>query len=233
MAGRLWPSRAETILRTSGSASATATSRTSSPTTASASWIGTCVASAEGDAPFALFCHHKAPHRSWEPDEANQHVYDDVEIAEPETFWGRPRRESDVVQACGCGCGCSTSPGGIPKAHPPAGLSVEYEIRWRYQRYIRTTSASSPRSTTTSVRCSSGSTNSGSSTTRSSCTPRDPRFFLGDYGRFNKPFMYEESLNMPFLVRYLRLIQPRRPATTSTSTSTSRRPSSSSPGRGP
>src|SRR5262249_17001363 len=38
------------------------------------------------DKPFFLMCHHKAPHRPWEPDEKHAHMYDDVEIPEPRTF---------------------------------------------------------------------------------------------------------------------------------------------------
>src|SRR4051812_20283765 len=38
------------------------------------------------DQPFFLMCHHKAPHRPWEPDEKHAHMYDDVDIPEPETF---------------------------------------------------------------------------------------------------------------------------------------------------
>ncbi|KAG4430483.1 hypothetical protein IFR05_014026 [Cadophora sp. M221] len=34
------------------------------------------------------------------------------------------------------------------------------------------------------------------------------RFFLGDHGWFDKRFMYEESFQMPFLIRYPRLITP-------------------------
>src|SRR5437773_2007594 len=38
------------------------------------------------DQPFFLMCHHKAPHRPWEPDAKHEHMYDEVEIPEPETF---------------------------------------------------------------------------------------------------------------------------------------------------
>lgn len=41
----------------------------------------------------------------------------------------------------------------------------------------------------------------------------DQGFFLGDHGWYDKRFMYEESLRMPFLVRYPRAIAP---GTTST-----------------
>tara|TARA_R110002060_G_scaffold29526_3_gene39922 strand:- start:1112 stop:2647 length:1536 start_codon:yes stop_codon:yes gene_type:complete len=36
----------------------------------------------------------------------------------------------------------------------------------------------------------------------------DQGFFLGDHGWFDKRFMYEESFQMPFLIRYPRLITP-------------------------
>src|SRR6266699_5877181 len=38
------------------------------------------------DQPFFLMCHHKAPHRPWEPDAKHGHMYDDVDIREPDTF---------------------------------------------------------------------------------------------------------------------------------------------------
>ncbi len=38
------------------------------------------------DRPFCLLCHHKAPHRHWEPDDRHAYMYGDVEIPEPETF---------------------------------------------------------------------------------------------------------------------------------------------------
>src|SRR5258708_27169743 len=38
------------------------------------------------DKPFFLMCHHKAPHRPWEPDDKHAHMYDEVTIPEPETL---------------------------------------------------------------------------------------------------------------------------------------------------
>ena len=36
----------------------------------------------------------------------------------------------------------------------------------------------------------------------------DQGFFLGDHGWFDKRFMYEEALRMPFVIRYPKLIKP-------------------------
>src|SRR6056297_3495488 len=49
------------------------------------------------DRPFALFCHHKAPHRSWEPDSAHFTMYDDVEIPFPDTFRDDLEGRAEVV----------------------------------------------------------------------------------------------------------------------------------------
>jgi len=38
------------------------------------------------DKPFFVMCHHKAPHRPWQPDAKHLHMYDDVEIPYPATF---------------------------------------------------------------------------------------------------------------------------------------------------
>ena len=35
-----------------------------------------------------LLCHHKAPHRSWEPTEKHATMYDDVDIPEPRHISG-------------------------------------------------------------------------------------------------------------------------------------------------
>src|SRR5207237_1293630 len=33
--------------------------------------------------PLFLMCHHKAPHRPWDPDTKHAHMYDDVDVKEP------------------------------------------------------------------------------------------------------------------------------------------------------
>ena len=66
----------------------------------------------------------------------------------------------------------------------------------------------SPASTTTSAACWTTSTPRAWRRTRSSIYTSDQGFFLGDHGWFDKRFMYEESLRMPFIVRYPREIKP-------------------------
>src|SRR5262249_27920927 len=37
------------------------------------------------DKPFFLMCHHKAPHRPWQPDEKHAKQWENVQVPEPET----------------------------------------------------------------------------------------------------------------------------------------------------
>lgn len=83
--------------------------------------------------PFFLMCHHKAPHLPWDPDEKHLHLYEDIDIPEPETFnddydtrtyaafeaemrIDRDLRKRDV------------------KGEPPEGLSASELKSWYYQR---------------------------------------------------------------------------------------------------
>ena len=43
--------------------------------------------SRDDERPFFLMCHHKAPHRSFEPHPRYRHLYADGNLPVPETFW--------------------------------------------------------------------------------------------------------------------------------------------------
>lgn len=44
-------------------------------------------------------CHHKAPHRTWEPSSKHFTMYDDIDIPEPRTLWDDHEGRADVVKA--------------------------------------------------------------------------------------------------------------------------------------
>jgi len=156
--------------------------------------------------PFLLMCHHKAPHRPWQPDAKHEHLYDDVEIPAPETFdddyhtrmaaeAARMRIDRDLTSV-------------DLKAPVPPGLTPKAEKQWKYQRYIKDY-----------LRCVAAIDDNvgrlldyldaeGLAEDTIVVYTSDQGFFLGDHGWYDKRFMYEESLRMPFLVRYPREIAP-------------------------
>ena len=117
------------------------------------------------DRPFVLFCHHKAPHRSWEPDVAHLGLFADDDVPEPATLMDDNATRATVVRAARMGLD-QLRPERDLKAPLPPGLAPDEETRWRYQRFIKDYLRASPRSTTTSAGCSIGS--------RPRASPRTP-----------------------------------------------------------
>ena len=157
--------------------------------------------------PFFLMCHHKAPHRNWQPDEQHAHLYDDETIPEPVTFNDDYATRSDAARQQQMSMSDLTA-ADLKGAEPPAGLSEADLKSWRYQRYIKDY-----------LRCIASVDDNvgrvldyldaaGLADNTLVVYTSDQGFFLGDHGWFDKRFMYEESLRMPLLVRYPELIQP-------------------------
>lgn len=159
------------------------------------------------DRPFMLMCHHKAPHRPWQPDERHSHMYEDVEIPYPDTFeddyatraqaavQAKMRIDRDMVVT-------------DTKGNPPAGLSDEQAKRWKYQRYIKDYLRCVASIDDNVGRLLDYLDEEGIAEDTIVIYTSDQGFFLGDHGWFDKRFMYEESLRMPFVVRYPREIAP-------------------------
>ncbi|MGB3733622.1 MAG: sulfatase [Ilumatobacter sp.] len=153
------------------------------------------------DRPFALFCHHKAPHRTWEPDAKHFTMYDDVDIAFPDTFRDDLAGRADVVQAVRMRM-LDLDPVTDLKATVPPGLSVDEEIDWRYQRYIKDYLRVVASIDDNVGRMLDWLDANGLAENTIVVYTSDQGFFLGDHGWFDKRLMYEESLSMPLLIRY-------------------------------
>jgi arylsulfatase A-like enzyme len=156
------------------------------------------------DRPFLLFLHHKAPHRHWEPDERHATMYDDVEIPYPPTFdddyANRSRAARDAKMRID-----DLTPFDL-KGDPPEGMEGDELKRWRYQRYIKDYLACVASVDDNVGRVLDYLDAEGIAENTIVIYTSDQGFFLGDHGWFDKRFMYEESLRMPFLMRYPREI---------------------------
>ena len=87
------------------------------------------------DRPFFLMCHHKAPHRSWEPDEKHARLFADVQVPEPETFNDDYATRSDAAREATMRIDRDLQPFDYKKT-PPPGLSPVELKKWKYQRYM-------------------------------------------------------------------------------------------------
>ncbi|MGD0092161.1 MAG: sulfatase [Planctomycetota bacterium] len=187
------------------------------------------------DKPFFLMCHHKAPHRPWEPDDKHAHMYDDVEIHEPATF-----NDTYATRCPAAAEATMTIDRHLTrrdlKCLPPDDLKgparnkwlngVDTELavkgadgkevkltgqelkKWKFQKYAKDY-----------LRCIASIDDNvgrlldfldanGLAGNTVVIYTSDQGFFVGEHNWFDKRFMYEESLHMPFLIRYPPLIKP-------------------------
>lgn len=158
--------------------------------------------------PFCLLYHHKAPHREWEPDEKHAHLFLDEDIPEPETLYDDYSNRASAAAAAEMRVGVHMSERDL-KCTINRTLSERELRKWAYQRYIKDY-----------LRVIAGIDNNvgrvldrldaeGLTQNTVVIYTSDQGFFLGDHGWYDKRFMYEESLRMPFILRYPKEVRPR------------------------
>jgi arylsulfatase A-like enzyme len=154
----------------------------------------------DDDRPFLLLCHHKAAHRTWEPDEAHHRLYEADTIAEPSTFHDDLAGRAESVRAVRMRM-MDLDPFRDLGADVPAGLSLDDEIAWRYQRFIKRYLRVVASLDDNVGRLLDHLDQRGLADRTIVIYTSDQGFFLGDHGWFDKRLMDEPSLTMPLLVR--------------------------------
>jgi arylsulfatase A-like enzyme len=156
--------------------------------------------------PFFLCVHHKAPHRRWEPGERYKHLYAEAEIPQPATFEddyaGRPAAAAARMRIMGDLCADDV------KGEPPNGLDGPALKNWYYQRYIKDYLRCVASVDASVGRLLDYIDETGQCKNTLVVYTSDQGFFLGDHGWYDKRFIYEHAVRMPFLMRYPQEIQP-------------------------
>ena len=167
------------------------------------------IESLEGDEPWCLLIHHKAPHRSWEPDEAHADMYTDP-IPVPTTFDDDYAGRSSAAKHATMRIAEHLTMQDL-KVAPPEDLAPDELALWKYQRYMEDY-----------LRCVASVDDNvgrvidflrerGEFDNTLMAYSSDQGFFLGDHGWFDKRFMYEESIRMPLLISWPDRIVPGEP----------------------
>ena len=162
---------------------------------------------ADRDRPFCLLTHHKAPHRRWEPDDKHADLYEDIDIPEPPTFDDDYSNRSHAANIAQMRIDRDLTEQDL-KMPPPEGLSGQALKQWKYQRYIKDYLRCVASVDDNVGRMLDYLDETGLAEDTVIVYTSDQGFFLGDHNWFDKRFMYEESLRMPFVVRYPREIEP-------------------------
>jgi arylsulfatase A-like enzyme len=178
--------------------------------------------------PFFLMCHHKAPHRPWQPEEKYRMAFAPRHIPEPETLRDDYSTRTDAIRECTQKVFYDLTRRDL-KLQPPADLkgparnqwldvkptTVETEINgrktvltgdalndWKYQRYMQDYLACVQSVDDSVGRLLDWLDQNGLAGNTVVIYTSDQGFFLGDHGLYDKRFMYEASVKMPFIVRW-------------------------------
>ncbi|MHC4423593.1 MAG: sulfatase family protein [Planctomycetota bacterium] len=168
------------------------------------------------DKPFCLLYQHKAPHDMWEYDKKHAHLYEDVDIPEPANLFDDYQNRGKAIKR-------TTQKIGMEETvflHETQGaqfdnVSEEIETlppkeqkKKAYQYFIKAFLRCVASIDDNIGRVLDYLDKSGLAENTIVIYTADQGFFLGEHGLFDKRFMYEESLRMPFLVRYPKEIKP-------------------------
>ena len=158
--------------------------------------------------PFFMMSHHKAPHRPWQPAPKYAHLFDDQQIPEPvnlfDHYEGRARSVASVQMKVG-----ENSTKTDLKVDRPAGLEGDALRKWAYQLYIKDYLRCVQSVDDNVGRMLDYLDSEGIADNTLVIYTSDQGFFLGDHGFYDKRLMYEESIRMPFVIRYPGVVQPR------------------------
>ncbi len=183
------------------------------------------------DKPFLLMCHHKAPHREWEPNLKHLDKFEGHEFAEPETLFddysgrGVAERTQDMTIA-------RTMTDRDLKLVAPRALTADQRakwdayydprnekfraakltgrdlVRWKYQRYLHDYLACIASVDESVGRLLDYLKQAGLEDNTLVVYSSDQGFYLGEHGWFDKRWIFEESLRTPLLVRWPGVVKP-------------------------
>lgn len=186
------------------------------------------------DKPFFLMCHHKAPHRPWEPDAKHRAMFTDKVIPEPLTLRDDYATRTDAIKENRQRVFDDLNRRDL-KLVPPAGLAgpelkkwlgekpteVEIEVngvkkvlkgeelnKWKYQRYMQDYLACVQSVDDNVGRLLDYLDQAGLADNTIVAYTSDQSFYLGDHGMYDKRFMYEESLRTSLVVRWPGVVKP-------------------------
>lgn len=157
--------------------------------------------------PFCLLCHHKAPHRPWYPDEAHAQLFLNEDVPEPNTLYDDYKNRASAAEAAEMRVGPHMNEIDL-KCEVPRELPEKDLRKWAYQRYIKDYLRVVASIDKNVGRLLDYLDKEGLTENTVVIYTSDQGFFLGDHGWYDKRFMYEESLRMPFILRYPKEVSP-------------------------
>lgn len=180
--------------------------------------------------PFMMVLQYKSPHRPWDPDTKYKDLWKDIEMPYPTTFndnyKGRELTAGDTEMTMDHFSRRDMklkAPEGLTGKEklawefygakngeivtPMEGMSYEEGRKWRYQTYIKDYLRCVKSVDDNIGRVLNYLDKNGLTENTIVVLTSDQGFYLGDHGFFDKRFIYEESIKMPFIMRFPKKIK--------------------------
>jgi arylsulfatase A-like enzyme len=152
--------------------------------------------------PFMMAMQFFNDHRPFDPPHKYEHIFDDRRFAEPGTFWDDYKTRSSAAKIS------HMTIEDMMDFNPPADLSGRQRKQWNYQAFMRHFFGTLKSQDDNVGRLLDFLDKSGLAENTIVVFTGDHGFFLGDHGWFDKRFMYEQALRVPWMIRYPGVVKP-------------------------
>jgi len=170
--------------------------------------------------PFFLMSHHKAPHGLWQFAKRHAHLFDGIDIPEPESLYNNENHGPLEGKRHGSSISDRTPKRSMlyqvtNKKWPTGiidtlGMTKKEKIHAAYQKYLKDYLKTAAAIDENVGRMLKYLDDNGLTENTIIVYTSDQGQFLGEHDYFDKRWMYEESLRMPFVVRYPKKIKPKQ-----------------------
>ena len=152
------------------------------------------------DKPFFLMLHQKAPHRNWQPDKRNMALFKDKTFPEPATLFDDYATRPAALPMNRQTIARDLNPSDLKKK-PTAGLEGEDLVRWKYNRYMQDYIACVQGVDDNVGKIMDCLEKNGLKENTIVIYSADNGWYLGEFGLYDKRFMYEPGLRVPLIAR--------------------------------
>lgn len=145
--------------------------------------------------PFLMMMQYFNTHRPWDPAHKYEHMFDGARFPEPGTFWDDYEHRASPAKVA------RMRIEDMPDFKPPADLTGRQRKQWNYQKYMQHFFGTLRSQDDNVGRLLKYLDDNGLAQNTIVVYTTDHGFFLGDHGWFDKRFMYEQAIRVPWMIR--------------------------------
>ncbi|MGH8147548.1 MAG: sulfatase family protein [Rhodanobacteraceae bacterium] len=157
---------------------------------------------AQAGKPFLMLFAPFNDHRPFDPPHRFANLYRDTRVREPGTFWDDYAHRASAARMAHMRIEF------MPDFHPPADLTGRQRKQWNYQQFMAHFLGALHALDQDVGKILAYLDHSGLADDTAVVFTSDHGFFVGDHGWFDKRFMYEQAIRVPWMIRWPGRVPP-------------------------